>query len=297
MKVCAIIPAFNEASTIQSVIQRTKRHVKNIVVVDDGSNDSTRQIAQQERVTVVHHHKNMGLGRSITDGVDRALHLKADIIVQLDGDGQHNPDEIPTLLEPILDGGADVVVGSRFLEGGDTSMPAIKRMGNRIFSSLLSKMCGARITDSQSGFRAYKSEVIRDINLISSFSYTQEFLFHAYQNGFRIKEIPIAVEKREHGKSKVVRNIIGYTTRQLLTLFRIYRDYEPLKTFSMISLFFFLFGIIFGFVAFIQKAHQMILGLTGLLLIILSIQLFFFGFLADMAMNVKKEFFQNLRRR
>jgi glycosyltransferase involved in cell wall biosynthesis len=297
MKIVAVIPALNEEKSIRTVVQETRSHVRNVIVVDDGSTDLTGRIARKEKALVISHHRPMGLGKSMSDGINEALRLGADIIVQLDADRQHNPSEIPMILAPLLEDRSDVVVGSRFLGGNDAGMPWIKRIGNRIFSLLLSRMCDSRITDSQSGFRAYRSEVARGINLISSFSYTQEFLFQAHQNGYRLTEIPVRVEARAHGKSKVVKSIIGYTIRQLLTLFRIYRDYEPLKTFSLVSLLILMGGILFGVAAFMQKSHQMILGLIGLLLIIFSIQLFFFGFLADMIMNVKKDFLMSLRRK
>jgi len=133
MKIVAIIPAFNEEESIKRIIQKTREYVGDIIVIDDGSTDNTKSKAEGESVIIVHHYKNMGLGKSIADGINEALKLDADIIVQLDADGQHNPEEIPRLLAPLLDNSADVVVGSRFLDGDDQTMPAIKRAGNRIF--------------------------------------------------------------------------------------------------------------------------------------------------------------------
>jgi glycosyltransferase involved in cell wall biosynthesis len=283
LKTVAVIPVFNEEDTIRKVVEGVKAYVSEIIVVDDGSSDKTRENAAKAGAKVISLPVNRGVAHAISIGLKETLKLNPDMIIQLDGDGQHNPDDIPSLLKPLTEGRADVVVGSRFLDGTDASdMPAVKRFGNKIFSNILSRMCRTKITDSQSGFRAYKREVAEELKLISFFSYTQEFLVKAYLGDYRITEVLIRVEKRVHGESRVVESVFYYTLYQLVTLFRVYRDYKPVKTFSMISALFFGLGVFLGLTSFLVCRHQMLLGLSGVLLIISALQIFFFGFLADM---------------
>ena len=163
-KLSVIVPAYDEEKTIGSVLEKVKNTLKSmdyeIIVVDDGSTDKTSEIAKRQGVKVITNRVNMGVGFSIQNGF-REIGKNTDIVVQLDGDGQHDPSEIQTLIKPILTNEADVVIGSRFL-GSHAKMPWIKKTGNKVFSRLISLICGVKITDSQSGFRAMRKEFVNE---------------------------------------------------------------------------------------------------------------------------------------
>ena len=277
LKVVAVIPVYNEEKTIGFVVSETKKYVDEVIVVDDGSFDKSSEVAEKSVAKVIRLPVNRGVSHAVKVGLEEALKLEPDVIVQLDGDGQHNPEDIPKLLEPIKKGETDIVVGSRFLERMGVDMPKIKRLGNKIFSIILSRMCHTKITDSQSGFRAYTRNVAQSIDLISSFSYTQEFLVHAYHNDFKILEVPISVNKRSQGESKVAGNVLYYALLQLTTLLRVYRDYKPVKTFGLVAVLFITLGILTALFGFTYHKHQFSIGLIGLLLILTGTQIFFFG--------------------
>ncbi|MGQ9542728.1 MAG: glycosyltransferase family 2 protein [Candidatus Bathyarchaeia archaeon] len=190
MRVACVIPAFNEESTIGSVIRGAKRHCDFIIVVDDGSDDKTRTIVEKEGVHVVGHITRLGVGAAISTGIKAALRHNVDVIVTLDADGQHDPDDIPSLISALLVDGADIVIGSR--EKGRTVMPLYKRLGNFILSKFTSLACGMPILDSQSGFRALTRKVAESVILTSiDYCWASEMLIHASRKGFKIATVPV----------------------------------------------------------------------------------------------------------
>lgn len=153
IKIVAVIPAYNEETTIGSVVLSTRQHVLRALVVDDGCTDRTAEMAQLAGAQVVSHLENLGKGAALKTGFRAAR--DADIIVTLDSDGQHRPSEIPKLLEPILSGEADVVNGSRYLNRGETETPGYRRVGQNVLDIATNLGGKMEITDSQSGFRAF----------------------------------------------------------------------------------------------------------------------------------------------
>jgi len=214
-KVIAIIPAFNEAETIENVIKKTKPYVDSIIVIDDGSRDETAGLAKAAGAVVIIHRINQGVGRTISDGIARALKDNADIIVTLDADGQHKPTYIPTLVNPVKTNQYDLVIGSRFLNKTNvgTTSP-LKYTGNLMFSWLLRRILRLKLTDFQSGFRALGREAAKTISLRHRHTYTHEMIVEARKAGLRMTEIPMTVEERRHGNSKVVRSVIRYVLAQ-----------------------------------------------------------------------------------
>src|SRR3989344_3895807 len=251
MKLIVIIPAYNEERTIKEVISKIPRVNKRIsqtevIVVDDGSKDRTSVLAKEAGAIVVSHIGNKGVGVAFRTGIEEALKRKADVIVNMDGDGQFNPNDIPKLIEPILDKKADFVTATRFSDGKLIgNMPFVKKIGNKLFTSLTSKLVGQRFTDTQCGFRAYSREAALRLNLYGKFTYTQEVFLDLANKGLRIMEVPLYVKaKREFGKSKVVKSVPKYIFQALTIIIRSIRDYKPLAFFGVIGLFSLLLGFI-----------------------------------------------------
>jgi glycosyltransferase involved in cell wall biosynthesis len=189
----AIIPAFNEEHAIGSVILRARQFVSQVVVVDDGSYDRTAEIAQLAGATVIRHEKNQGYGAAIKTIFMTARKMDADELVILDADGQHDPSDIPKLLDPIRSG-ADIVIGSRFLEN-KSSVPNYRKIGMKILDRATNLAGKISISDSQSGFRAYNRNAIEKLNINGNGMVAgSEILIDAGNSGLVIAEVPIVTE-------------------------------------------------------------------------------------------------------
>jgi glycosyltransferase involved in cell wall biosynthesis len=186
------IPAFNEATMIARVIVEAQKHADAVVVCDDGSNDRTGAIAKRLGAYVVRHGRNMGYGASIKSLFKRARELKADVLVTLDADGQHNPEEIPKVVKPIARGVADVVIGSRFLEAhGNKEMPFYRRFGAQLITKLVNGSSKNGISDAQSGFRAYNRQALERLSPIEDgMGASVEILLKASKHDLKICEVP-----------------------------------------------------------------------------------------------------------
>src|SRR3989344_4294222 len=247
MKLAVVIPAFNEEEAIGRVIKSIPKVNKRIsstevIVVDDGSTDRTVSIAKESGALVVSHHGNKGVGKAFQTGIETALKRRADVIVNIDADGQFNPLDIPQLISPILDNKADFVTATRFKDGKMIGkMPFVKLVGNKIFTALTSMLVGKKFTDTQCGFRAYSREAALRLNLYGTFTYTQEVFLDLAYKGMRILEVPLYVRaERANGKSRVVKSIPFYVFQALQIIVRAVRDYKPLVFFGVIG------GSIFG---------------------------------------------------
>jgi len=239
MRLVAVIPAFNEESSIGRVLAETKGYVDDIIVIDDGSSDGTSAISSKAGAVVVRHPYNMGVGKAFATGVEKALEMGADIVVTLDADGQFQSAEIPRVIEPIVEGRADLVTGSRFLDEKLTpEMIGSKRFGNRLFTWMVNQLTGQEFTDTQCGFRAYSKEALLRLTIFGRFTYTQEVLLDLIGKNLRVVEVPVKVLPRQSGKSKVVRNPVHYGVRALKIIVQAERDHHPLRFFTAISLFF-----------------------------------------------------------
>lgn len=195
--IIAAIPAYNEEKTIASVIVLTQKHVDRVIVCDDGSTDMTGKIAEKLGAEVLRHEKKLGKGSALRTLFQRAYQLNPDAVVTLDSDGQHDPEQIPTLVRPIIEGQADMVVGSRFVEGGAaTDIPKYRRTGLQVVNWLSGKANGSQVKDTQSGFRAYS---LKALDIVSSheadgYSVETEHLAKAARNRLKIIEVPIDVK-------------------------------------------------------------------------------------------------------
>jgi glycosyltransferase involved in cell wall biosynthesis len=293
MNVVVSIPAYNEELTIAPVIRKVKEvlgkhrnYNYRVLVVDDGSTDRTAEMARQEGALVYSHPRNYGLAEAFRSEVQQFLKLKpeAEVMVHTDADGQYKAEEIPLLLNKIEEG-SDLVLGSRF-KGHIERMPFMKRLGNRAFSMVISRITRAKISDAQTGFRAFKREVAERITLISDHTYTQEQVIRAIREKFRVTEVPIYFAERK-GKSRLIRNPFEYAVRAWINILRIYRDYEPVRFFGIVGGTIFTLGFLLGLRLLYFYFTTGIVGhipslILCMLLLSSGLQVITFGFLADM---------------
>ncbi|ASJ05720.1 glycosyltransferase family 2 protein [Thermococcus barossii] len=299
MKLAVTIPAYNEESTIQGVI-REIRHLKpedfegkindiKIIVIDDGSTDETARVAKEAGAdVVVSFRRNRGLARAFRQGIETALKIGADIIVNIDADGQYNAREIPRLVKPILDGKADIVLGSRF-KGWIEYMPLQKKIGNKIATWVTRIASGFPTSDAQTGFRAFSREAAMRLHVLADYTYVQETIIQASHYGLKIIEVPVEFRKRRgDGKSRLISNIFGYAKRAGMIILRSYRDYNPLTVFGVVGSIFIIVGLYFGWRVLSyyldtgQVGGRLPSAVLATLLLIVGVQTIVLGLLADM---------------
>lgn len=295
MKLVITIPALNEERTIGEVIRGLPKQLPSIteievVVVNDGSTDKTAQIAKDAGAIVVSHAHRQGVGGAFHTGLKTALSRGVDIILNTDADGQFNPKDIPTLIQPILDGKAGFVTASRFAKKEYMpQMPAVKVWGNRQVTRLVNMITGKKFTDVSCGFRAYSREAALRLSLFGKFTYTQEVFIDLAFKGVEIVEIPLKIRgQREHGVSRVFINPWHYATKSATIMFRAARDYKPFTFIGMPGVIVFILGIIgalFVLVHYLQTGqtapYRSLVTISGVLLII-GFLLVFISLLADM---------------
>jgi len=191
-KVIAAIPCFNTRPFISDVVSRARRYVDEVIVIDDGSHDGTADIAKATGALVINHSVNRGYGEAIKSCFEAAKTNDVDVLVILDGDGQHNPNEIPRLLAPILQGEADLVIGSRFLTS-EHNMPKYRKFGIGVITFLWNFGLKVKVSDAQSGFRSYGKKIFENSSLSErGMSISIETLEKARRKKAIIKEVPIS---------------------------------------------------------------------------------------------------------
>ena len=248
-----IIPALNEAATIGQVVRDIPRDVPSVgdvscVVVNDGSTDNTATVAAEAGAKVVGFGRNRGLGAAFAEGLRTALGLGADVIVNIDADGQFNPADIPKLVGPIVRGEADMVTASRFADRNLVpEMPWVKKWGNRRVANLVNKLAEQNLHDVSCGFRAYSRDAALRATLLGGHTYTHEVILELAFRGMRMSEVPVeVVGVRKVGTSRVAGNLWKYGWNSLLIILRAYRDYRPMHVFGGIGLLFLIPAVLCG---------------------------------------------------
>jgi glycosyltransferase involved in cell wall biosynthesis len=194
MTITLILPAFNEEVSIGSMVLHAKQHADHVVVIDDGSKDRTSEVAQLAGAEVIRHPRNLGKGKALMTGFEHVRKNSSKVIITMDSDGQHDPDDIPKLISPILDGEADIVNGSRYMKGTDKNTPFYRRIGQNVLDKATNLNAGLQITDTQSGFRAFARHTLPAFRFKSNgLAIESEMLMDAANAGFRIKEVDIGV--------------------------------------------------------------------------------------------------------
>ena len=236
-----VIPALNEASTIGAVVAAVPRrlpHVQevHVIVVDDGSSDGTAIVARTAGADRVERHRtNRGLVAAFRTGMDAALATGADIVVHLDGDGQHDPKHIPSLLAPILRGGADVVVGVRPLAQAN-EISRVRRRGNQLGSWVFRRIVKLPISDATSGYRAFSREALLRLNVMSEYTYTLETLIRSARMRLAVAEVVVPALPRRSGESRMTRSVVRYVGHAGGQAFRTLLHSNPLSVFGRAAL-------------------------------------------------------------
>lgn len=301
MKLVIIIPALNEEATIARVISGIPERMAGIsqvqkIVIDDGSTDRTAELARQGDARVVSHPENRGVGAAFATGIEAALEAGADLIVNMDGDGQFDPAGIPELIQPILEGRADFVTCTRFLKRELVpAMPLIKRWGNRWMSIIINAATGRRFSDVSCGFRAYTRDAALRLNLFGNFTYTQETFLDLAAKGVRMAEVPLPVRgEREFGNSRVANSISNYALRAGSIILLSLRDTRPLVFFGLIGLFILALGgggAAFLFIHYLQhhqtSPYQSLVTVSALFLIV-GFLLIVLALVADMLGRIRR---------
>ena len=296
-KIIVQIPAYNEEATIARVIKDIPRkinsHKVEVLVIDDGSSDKTSQVSKSAGAEHgIRNHRNLGLGVAFRKGIEYALKLGADIIVNIDADGQFNPKDIEHLIKPILENEADMVTTTRFLNKKPKNMPYIKKWGNRRFTNLVSRITGQKFTDTQCGFRAYSREAALKLNLFGKFTYTQEAFIDLVEKGVQIKEVPLEVVYHKERKSNISGKLSRYGFKSLGIIARATRDTQPMTFFGFPGFVSFILGCLGGLYAFyfwltrhVTTPVRMLFNLS-VFLVIFGISLAVLGLLADMMKRI-----------
>ena len=246
--IIACVPAYNEERTIAQVIIKTMKHVDKVIVCDDGSKDMTGEIARRLGAEVVYHEKNEGYGASLRSLFNRARELDANVTVTLDADGQHNPSEIPLLIESVLDGKADVVVGSRFLGDSEkrNNVPRYRRMGIRMITGLTDATSKNGVSDAQSGFRAYSQKALKILRLNENgMGISVEVLMEAKKQGLTVVEVPTSCNY--HGTEKTsTHNPLRHGISVVMSIVRLVVEDRPLMFLGMPGVLSLVIGVFFG---------------------------------------------------
>jgi glycosyltransferase involved in cell wall biosynthesis len=250
MKLIIQIPCFNEAETLSIALSELPKQIEGIdvievLIIDDGSTDATIAVARQNGVHhVVGFRNNQGLARAFMLGIHSCLERGADIIVNTDADNQYCAQDIGKLVQPILEGRADLVVGARPIVEIDHFSP-VKKLLQRFGSWVVRWVSGTEVADAPSGFRAITKEAALALNVFNDYTYTLETIIQAGQKNMSVVSVPVRVNG-DLRPSRLVRSIASYVKRSILTIFRIFIVYQPLKFFLAIGIVPFLVGMALG---------------------------------------------------
>ena len=243
MKIIIGIPAYNEEKNIASLLIKLKKISENIIVCNDGSNDLTGKIAKELGATVIEHERNLGYGSAIKSIFLKAREINADVLVTFDADGQHRIEDINAILEPIKNNAADIVIGSRFLNNNQ-EIPKYREIGIKAITKLTNVTGGTKITDSQSGFRAYSKKILEEIEpKESGMGISTEILIKTQKAGFIITEVPITIL---YEGDTSTHNPISHGSSVILSTLKYVAIERPLIFYGIPGIIFLLIGLAFG---------------------------------------------------
>lgn len=248
MKVVVQIPCLNEETTLPLVLESIPKQIKGvdeivILVIDDGSTDKTIEVAKKHGVKhFVYHRRNQGLGRSFHDGVEAALSLGADIVVNTDGDNQYPQDRIGDLVQPIIDGQADIVIADRQTNTIEHFSP-LKKVLQKLGSAVVNRAAGTSVPDAVSGFRAYSRESLIRLNTITRFSYCTETIIQAGNKGMSIVSIKVRTNPKLR-ESRLFSSTFEHVVKSSIVIIRAYIMYKPYIVFGWLGIILFALGMI-----------------------------------------------------
>ena len=291
MKLIIQIPCYNEAQSLSSTIKALPRQIEGVdlvefLVVDDGSNDNTVETAKISGVDhIIQLPRHLGLAAAFVAGLEACLKRGADIIVNTDADNQYNAADIPALIQPILAGEADLVIGDRGVSSLPQFSPA-KRALQRLGSWVISRASGVKTPDATSGFRAVSREAALETLVLSNYSYTLETLIQAGSRRMKVKYVPVRTNPTTR-PSRLMNNVPHYLVNSSATILRAYTMYRPLRVFTIIGSLLTVFGVILG----LRYVYYFMIGQGGgkvqslilaAIFLIIGFQVFLIGLLADL---------------
>ncbi len=299
MKLIVQVPCYNEENTLPLVINSIPKnilgvHIIETMIIDDGSTDRTIEIAQKLGVHhIVRHAKNQGLAASFSDGLNEALRHGADIIVNTDGDNQYPQQDIGRLIEPILKGTHDIVVGDRQTHKIEHFSP-LKKLLQRFGSHVVRVLSGVTVADAPSGFRAYSRHAAMSMNVVSTFSYTMETIIQAGKKRIAITHVPIITNPKTR-ESRLFKSMFAHVRKSMVTILRIYVMYSPFKVFFTLGSILTILGVIpFIRMGYLMLQYQALISghlqslILGAVFVIIGVLVFCIGIVADlMAINRK----------
>ena len=242
MKITIGISAYNEEKNIAKIITKLKKITDSIIVCDDGSSDMTSEIAKNLGVIVISHKKNMGYGAAIRTIFEKSAEIGSDILVTFDADGQHRIEDVSRVLHPLENSEADIVIGSRFL-GKQSNIPNYRKLGIKVITQITNSSIKTKLTDSQSGFRAYSKQVLSKISLSEiGMGISTEILIKASSEGLRITEVPITIL---YSGNTSTHNPVSHGTSVLFSTIKFTSIEHPLKFYGIPSVIFLTIGVIF----------------------------------------------------
>ena len=243
MKIIVGIPAFNEEKNIAVLIIQLKKIADKIIVCNDGSTDLTSEIAEELGATVINHEKNLGYGAAIRSIFLKSKDLGGDILVTFDADGQHRIEDINRVINPIINGESDLVIGSRFLDESEKEVPKYRKVGIKVITKITNATIKKQLTDSQSGFRAYSKKVLNELNPSElGMGISTEILIKASAKNFRISEVPIKII---YNGDTSTHNPISHGSSVLFSTIKFTSIEHPLKFYGIPSMIFFAIGLLF----------------------------------------------------
>jgi len=243
LKIIVGIPAFNEEKNIAVLIIQLKKIADKIIVCNDGSTDLTSKIAEELGATMINHEKNLGYGAAIRSIFLKSKDLGGDILVTFDADGQHRIEDINRVINPIINGESDLVIGSRFLDESAKEVPRYRKAGIKLITKITNVTIKKQLTDSQSGFRAYSKKVLNELNPSElGMGISTEILIKASAKNFRISEVPIKIV---YDGDTSTHNPISHGSSVLLSTIKFTSIEHPLKFYGIPSMIFFAIGLLF----------------------------------------------------
>ncbi len=301
MRLIVNLPAFNEEEKIASTIKRIPRQLEGIdevfvQVIDDGSKDKTFEVAREAGADFVYSNGiNRGIGKTFRHAVERALENGADVMVNIDADGQFDPEDIRKIIAPILANQADMVSADRFDHLKAKNIPLLKDILNRMAARIIGNFMNVNIKDLTCGFRAYNRETLLRLNLPGDYTYTQEVIIDALGKNLKIMWIPVEVTYFAGRKSRVVKSVMSYINNSSRIILKAVRDVRPMKFFGIPGLTLITLSmIIFAIFLFQYLSHDFKITpylnyiIFGSGMFIIGIQLLIFSFIADMIKSNRK---------
>ncbi|WP_288640584.1 glycosyltransferase family 2 protein [uncultured Methanosphaera sp.] len=284
-KVAVLLPAYNEEVSIASMVLLSLQYADEVIVIDDGSSDRTSEVSRLAGATVLSHNTNKGKGAALKTGFKYAQDY--DIIVTIDADGQHNPSEIPDVIKPIMEDRADIVNGSRYIAGKDTTTPTYRRVGQTVLDNATYLASGVKLTDTQSGFRAFSSKSIEYFNFDpNGFGIESDMLIEASVNKLRIVEVEITVR---YDVNTTTDNPIVQGFSVLMRILELMRFNRPLYFYGISgSIVLFLGILIILTVKASLFTNNIYISAIGYFIVVMGLFLLFFGLFSDTVNRFKK---------